>query len=168
MTSEDLLRAILAELKKVHRELADMRLIYEATSEGRLAPESDHEDPVVHCAVNSWKGPSFKGAHYSQCDPHFLDKLARQFEFFAGKEEREGTLYKGKPTAPLTWQKAARARRWALRIRLGQVIYTAPATPAASSFDDVGGASFPTGDGFGAPAPAADNGFVPDDDEIPF
>jgi hypothetical protein len=108
--------------------------------------DSPHGDPEVRRDPPRWDGPSFKGRHFSQTSPEYLDDLAGFLDWRASKEEEEPDK---KQYAKYSRLDAKRARGWAARLR-GR-----PATQAAA-------ASAPHADAFEGGA------FSEGEDDIPF
>lgn len=180
------LEEILEEVRASRRETEHLRLLIEARAEGPIASEAEvdgeHGDLTIKFDPKTWRGPSFKGSRMSQASPEFLDHLARAFANIAENEDRDRKEYKGKPASKLTRSNAARARRWALRKRMGWAppvaseamgepppllgAGAAPAFGGPSGFDS--GPSFgeSTG-GFGGRDTAPKDDLV-DEGEIPF
>lgn len=117
----DALQELLAEVRATRREIFEMRTVFEAQARGPLAPEDDFDDLLIRFDPSSWASHrgSWKGKRMSEAPPEFLDHLARALTQIAAKEDDEGKTYKGKPASQSTRRNAARARRWALRKRLG-------------------------------------------------
>lgn len=134
-TVASLLEALISEVKL-------SRLVWEAHQCGVVAPPNDTEDPKVMFVPKSWRGQDFKGATYSECSPEFLDQLASALTNIASNEKAERKLYKNRPAYVYSLQKAGRARRWALRMRMG---WTPPpkaaATPLPGGIGATGGLS---------------------------
>ena len=142
-----------SQLAAVHRDVSRLMTIMLARAEGAIAGRADLDsggDLVVAFDAKSWKGESCKGKRMSECPSDFLDHLARAFQAMGDKDRAANTLYKGKPSAPYQYRKAALCRGWALRLRLGWKP-PAPKAEAApgSSFDDAAAA-----DRFAATPPA--------------
>ncbi|HWL89085.1 MAG TPA: hypothetical protein VNO21_24955 [Polyangiaceae bacterium] len=129
-TLDDLLK----ELRAIRHEVGITRVLAEASLGDAIAPEDDMEDPIVRFNPNSWKGDSYKLEPFSKCSPEFLEHLARALSTMALRNKEMGKRYNGKPTWPFTLQTAARARRWALRMRLGWTPTRAPDKPAGNPF----------------------------------
>jgi hypothetical protein len=90
-------------------------------SGGPIASEADifdkYGDPVVGFDPKTWRGQSYKGKRFSECPPEYLDHLAAALQGIAAKEEREGAMFNGKPSAPFTLRKSGLARRWSIYLR---------------------------------------------------
>ncbi len=111
---------IAAMLKALIDESEAMRLTYEAHQNGPVAPMSDFTSPSIgNYDPRGWSGESFKGMTFSDATPEYLDEVAREATYKASVERAENKLYKGKPAYVYSLQRAGRARRWALRMRLG-------------------------------------------------
>jgi hypothetical protein len=91
--------------------------------------DGPHGNPTVKFDPRDWSGPSQKLRPFSECPPDFLDVLARAFDDFAAKAEREGDEKK----ARFNRLDGSRARGWAARIRSGK--------HQAASLGDGGGAT---------------------------
>lgn len=185
---EVLLARVLQELSDMHAELGDLRIVVDAISNGPMAPESDDYDPICRFDPAGWKGESCKGRKMSDCTIVFLEAFAVALLSIASKEDVEKKLYKGGPASRLTRQNAARARRWALRKRLGWEPEEAPAaagfgTSESAPFGGSQAAPFGGAPAFGAQpawgtsepnvdpktAPRDDSGNEEDeDDDLPF
>jgi len=80
--------------------------------------DSQYGDPPVKFNPRDWTGDSYKGRHFSECPPDFLDMLASAFDYFAKKSDDAGELTAaGKPKSLYSRKDAARARGWAKRHR---------------------------------------------------
>ena len=147
MTTDELLVQVLEEVRAV-------RLLVEARAEGPLASDADvdgqHGDLEVRFDPSDWKGRSYKGQPMSVCAPEFLDKLARALGRMAEADDKNKKLHKGRPASRWTRSAAAKARRWAYRIRCG---YVSEARAAADKADAE--APAPKVNPFAKPAPPA-------------
>lgn len=79
-------------------------------------------NPIVKFVPKRWGGEDFRGRHYADCTPEFLDVLASALQWSADNpQEGKGRF--------VDWNRkdAARARGWAARLRRG--------TPAAAVAD---------------------------------
>lgn len=106
--------------------------------------DSEYGDPTVRKDPKRWQGSSFVGCHYSECSPEYLDELANLLDWMGDKDEEDGKLYKGKPTATFKRKDAARARGWAARIRSGwkpsgQATAPAPQDDSSQNYGGAGG-----------------------------
>lgn len=112
-------------LVQVLEEVRATRLLIEARAEGPLATDADvddqYGDPAVKFDPKGWRGPAHKGLKMSACAPEFLDAYARTLDVMAKKDDEKKRLYKGRPASRYSRIDAARARRWAYRIRCGYV-----------------------------------------------
>lgn len=85
-------------------------------SSGPIASAADldgqHGNPTVRFDPRAWKGSSFKGRTYSECDPEFLETLAESLDYSAGHPKPGKEQY-----AKNDARDAARARGWAERLR---------------------------------------------------
>lgn len=130
----DALSKLLAQSAEQARELRALRLLIEARAEGPLASDSDVDgergDPKVRFDPKGWRGESCRGRKMSACPPAFLDELARALTSMAANEDAEKKMWRGKPESIQTRRDAARARRWAYRLRTG---WTAPSVPATAN-----------------------------------
>lgn len=108
-------------LKSIDTTLKALLAVMSADPAKPCADDKDldgkYGDPEVKFLPRDWTGEDFKGQHFSDCDPAFLDMLAEMFDYFAQKAEEKNETYNGKPTAPYKRKDAARARGWARRIR---------------------------------------------------
>lgn len=123
MTSEELLAAVLDEIKGLR---ADMKARPQApsgaqTSGGPVTPAAADSDldgqygnEPVYKDPPRWKGQSYKGVRLSECPSDYLDALAEFHEWKAANPlpGKEGN------TAYST-RDAARCRGWAARARVG-------------------------------------------------
>ena len=149
---------VLAELKALRatvEALAPLRAMVEALLAGKpVASASDVDgkggDPALRFDVKN-VGMSTKGKKMSTLPANVLDRVAHMLDYFADKEEAEGKSYNGKPTAPWTRLDAARARRWALRRRMGWKPESEPAAVPPGAQDSLpalgGGPPLGAGDG---------------------
>lgn len=142
------LAALYGQLSVVYAELCkELGGTVQSTS-GRVAPDRELDDPkfgdmVVKFDPRDWPGESYKGAHWSECSPEFLDCLAVMFDDFAANPKPGKEQYAKNDRA-----NAERVRGWAKRLRSG---WTAPPrndAPPSGGFD---GGSPP----LGAPPPEA-------------
>jgi hypothetical protein len=123
---------------------------------------SDHDldgkygDPSVRKDPPRWKGITYVGKHFSECEVGYLEEMAGFLDWRAIKEEAKPEKAK---YAKYSRADAARARGWAKRISDG---WKPPKRDDSAGLGDPGG--FDAG-GFGAPDDAYDG--IPDD-EIPF
>ena len=120
--TNDEIMAELKALRAIVESLAPLRAMVDALLPGMpiataMECAGPYGDPQVRFDIKNM--PPMKGKRMSQLPANQLDALASQLAFFADKEEAEGKEYKGKPQAPRTRLDAARARRWALRRRMG-------------------------------------------------
>lgn len=119
-------------LVQVLEEVRATRLLIEARAEGPLATDADvddqYGDPAVKFDPKGWRGAAHKGLKMSACAPQFLDAYARTLDVMARKDDEKKRLYKGRPASRYSRIDAARARRWAYRIRCG---YVSPARAEA-------------------------------------
>lgn len=125
---------MIALLKSIDASLKVLATAVRAKATKSVATARDldgrYGNPKVRLKVRDWTGPDMKGRLFSECPAEFLDLLAETFDWLGDKEEREGTTYNDKPTAPYKRQDAARARGWAQRIRSGA--HTPPPPPPTS------------------------------------
>lgn len=136
----EVLKQILAEVRGIRAKLdhqapapAAAKPLPSGAPSPAVAPDTDldgrYGDPVVNFVPRDWEGENYKGSKFSQCDPEFLDLLAKALDWFAEKAERENAMTQsGKPVARYKRADAARARGWAARIRASGV--TRPSAPA--------------------------------------
>jgi hypothetical protein len=153
------LRDLEIKIEGLAQEVHQFVLLFEARLSGPLAPPHDWESEKIRCNPRDWQGPSFKGAELRDAPPEFLDLYAETMSYFAEQERQKNELYKGKPVWTRTDRSARRARRWALRKRLGWQP-EAPAIDAgggglggASAFDAGGGLGVEPGDADDADRP---------------
>jgi len=110
----------MAELTALREQVRDLHVFSEAMSRGLIAPESDTSDINVRFIPSRWKGAmTMRGQPMSHCPPEFLDEYCAALKFISQKEREERKLYNGKPVWQRTAADAARAARWAYRLRTG-------------------------------------------------
>lgn len=152
-----LIGSAIADIGAMRSELAELRIVVDSMTNGPMAPETDDYDPLCRFDPAGWKGQSCKGKKMSECGVEFLEAFAVALLSMAAKEDIEKKLYKNGPASRLTRQNAARARRWALRKRLGwEPSEPEPAPPGFGTPSDApfGGAPvFGGQSGFGTSQP---------------
>jgi hypothetical protein len=116
----DMTAAIEAVLQALTAEVKAVRLFQEHSARGPMAPEDDVRDPRIFFVPKTWKGSlAFKGLVMSQCSPEFLDVYSSALRYLALIQKDEEQRYNGKLKWRFTAADAARANRWAWRLRLG-------------------------------------------------
>lgn len=130
MTVEKEIRELMVEVRTLRREVRHVQLTLEAGQRGQVAPVEDMGDPKIRFNPKDWSGPSFKGRPTSEAPPEFLDHYARALHVIAEGEKRDNKLWKRMPVFRFTLLQAARARRWALRRRMGWEPPPEPEPPA--------------------------------------
>ncbi|SRR6266571_1382069 len=149
----------IALLKSIDATLKALVALLRVQQPREIASDADvdgqYGDPIIRAKdPRDWTGESQLGKPYSECPPEYLDLVAARLDFFAEKAEAEGTLTSGgKPVAPYNRKDAARARKWAQRLRVGW-------TPSNNGVGDMLKAEEVFGDKRSA--------FPSDDSEIPF
>jgi len=82
--------------------------------------DSQYGDEVIRFDPRDWTGTrSYKGCRMSECEPAYLDSIARVFSDLAKKNDLEGKEYKGVAQSTYDTRSARRARAWAARLRAG-------------------------------------------------
>ncbi len=98
-----------------------------------VAPDSEldgkYGDPEIRHDPKRWNGISFKGKHFSEAPPEWLDEMASFKDWAAGQDAAKGTPETDKK-AHYNRLDAARARGWAARKRAGW-----KSTKVADAFD---------------------------------
>lgn len=109
-----LLRSIDASLKTLVAVLRPKNP--DAAAEADL--DGPYGDPLVRFDPRDWHGDSCKGVKFSACPSDFLDLLAKSYDYFATKNEKDNKLdTKGRPQHVWDRKSAALARGWAERNR---------------------------------------------------
>lgn len=119
MTVEKEIRELMIEVRTLRREIRHVQLTLEAGQRGQVAPPDDMGNPKIRFNPKDWVGANYKGRPTSEAPPEFLDHYARALHVIAEGEKRDGKLWKRMPVFRFTLLQAARARRWALRKRMG-------------------------------------------------
>lgn len=115
--------------------------------------DSSYGDPLVKNDPKRWDGQSYKGFHFSETEPDYLDCVAEFKEWSAGKDDETGAKdARGQPKSKWAKLDAQRARGWAARLRVGWKPAGAP--------PDRGGEDTHGSNGSG--------GYCSGDDDIPF
>lgn len=111
----DLLESIDASLKVLvaaHRATA----VASGAVADALDLDGKYGDEVVRFNPRDWNGDDIKGAKMSACPPEALELLAKAYDYFAQKNEKDNKRTDaGKPVWEYDKRSAARARGWAQR-----------------------------------------------------
>lgn len=122
------------EVRTLRREVRHVAIFQEIVARGQVGPEDDDRDPKVRFDPKQWRGKSCKGSLMSACTPEFLLTYARAMSSIAAEERITKREYNGKLSWIYTSLDAARARRWAYRLRTGWVPAVQPQKTTSKPF----------------------------------
>ena len=128
---------ILAALKRIEAKVDALAANRGGAAPGELPPATDEQldgqygDPTVKFKPRAWHDGDFKGHHYSECPPAFLDEYANALNEFAAKNAATDPKKAGYERLD-----SSRARGWARRIRAGWKPAQPSSTGSNYDFDD--------------------------------
>lgn len=113
------LTQVMDAITALSKQMEELYITFEAHASGRLAPAHDFSSAKVFFDPKAWHGESCRGKDFTTCPPDFLEIYAEALQQIGEGEQEDRKLFNDKPSWVRTFRTASRARRWALRKRLG-------------------------------------------------